>query len=84
LSTWRGALLGRADDVAFIDTATRKVERYVPVGSDPSAVVLSGDEKRLYVANRMSDDVSVVDVPSGRVIKVVLVGRAPYSVQFDN
>ena len=76
--------LGRADRVAFLDTATRKVERYVPVGADPSDLALSDDEKTLYVVNRMSDDVSVVDVLSGRLSNAVPVGRAPYSIQIDN
>jgi YVTN family beta-propeller protein len=56
----------------------------VPVGADPSDVALSDDEKTLYVVNRMSDDVSIVDVLSGRLTNAVPVGRAPYSIQIDN
>ena len=70
--------------MAFVDTATRKVERYVLVGADPSDVALSDDEKTLYVVNRMSDDVSIVDVLSGRLSNTVPVGRAPHSIQVDN
>jgi PQQ-dependent catabolism-associated beta-propeller protein len=43
--------LGRANHVAFVDTATRKVEDYVLVGSRAWGVALNPDEKTLYVAN---------------------------------
>jgi YVTN family beta-propeller protein len=76
--------LGRAGDVAFIDSATREIQDYVAVGRGPSDAALSDDEKTLYVVNGMSDDLSVVDVPSRKTIKAVPVGRAPYAVKADD
>ena len=76
--------LGRADYIAFVDTATREIRDYVLVGSHPWGIVLSADEKTLFVVNRVSDDLSIVDVPSRKAIKTVPVGREPHSVQVDD
>jgi PQQ-dependent catabolism-associated beta-propeller protein len=76
--------LGRANHVAFVDTATRKVEDYVLVGSRAWGVALSPDEKTLYVANGLSDDLSIVDMGSRKAIRSVPVGRVPHSVLVDD
>lgn len=76
--------LGRANHVAFVDTATRKVEDYVLVGSRAWGVALSPDEKTLYVANGLSDDLSIVDMASHKAIRAVPVGRVPHSVAVDD
>jgi YVTN family beta-propeller protein len=76
--------LGQANIEAIVNTATRKIEHYVSVGRCAGGVALSADEKTLYVANALTDDVSIVDVANHEVIKAVLVGRAPHSVQADD
>jgi PQQ-dependent catabolism-associated beta-propeller protein len=76
--------LGRANHVAFVDTATREVEAYVLVGSRAWGVALSPDEKTLYVANGLSDDLSIVHMASRKAIRAVPVGRVPHSVLVDD
>jgi PQQ-dependent catabolism-associated beta-propeller protein len=76
--------LGRANHVAFVDTATRKVEDYVLVGSRAWGVALSPDETTLYVANGLSDDLSIVEMESRKAIRSVPVGRVPHSVLVDD
>jgi PQQ-dependent catabolism-associated beta-propeller protein len=76
--------LGRANLVAFVDTATKKVEDYVLVGSQAWGAALSLDEKTLYVTNRLSDDLSIVDVASRNAVRAVPVGRVPHSVLVDD
>jgi YVTN family beta-propeller protein len=76
--------LGRANHIAFVDTATRKVEDYVLVGSRAWGAALSPDEKTLYVTNGLSDDLSIVDMKSRKPIKAVPVGRVPHSVIVDD
>jgi PQQ-dependent catabolism-associated beta-propeller protein len=76
--------LGRANYVAFVDTATREIRDYVLVGSHPWGIVLSADEKTLFVVNRVSDDLSIIDVPNRKAIKAVPVGRGPHSVRVDD
>ena len=56
----------------------------MPVGRGPRGVALSDDEKTLYVVNGLSDDVSIIDVASRKVITAVPVGHAPYSVMADD
>jgi PQQ-dependent catabolism-associated beta-propeller protein len=76
--------LGRANHVAFVDTATKKIKDYVLVGSRAWGVALSPDEKTLYVANGLSDDLSIVDMRSHKAIRAVPVGRVPHSVIVDD
>jgi len=45
---------------------------------------LPADEKTLYVANGLSDDVSIIDVPSRKVLISVPVGMVPYGILIDD
>lgn len=72
--------LGRANHVAFIDVAGRKVTDLVLVGKRAWNVALDKAEARLWVVNGLSDDVTVVDVPGAKAIKSIPVGRVPYGV----
>jgi len=76
--------LGRANHIAFVDSATKKVEAYVLVGGRAWGVALSPDEKTLYVANGLSDDLTIVDMESRRAVKTIPVGRIPHSVAVDD
>jgi len=76
--------LGRANHLAFVDTATKKVEDYVLVGSRAWGVALSPDEKTLYVANGLSDDLSIVNMANRKAIRAIPVGRVPHSVLVDD
>ena len=46
----------------------------IPVGRNPRGIVLSPDGKRLYVANRMDDTVSVIDTTRAKVISTLDLG----------
>jgi PQQ-dependent catabolism-associated beta-propeller protein len=70
--------LGRANHVAFIDVAARKVTQLVLAGKRAWNVSLDAAEARLYVVNGLSDDMTVIDVASAKPIKTVPVGRVPY------
>jgi YVTN family beta-propeller protein len=70
--------------VAVVDVATRKVIDYVLVGRRPWGLRLTKDERKLYVTNGLSDDVSIIDTASARVVKSVPVGRVPYAVLVDD
>ena len=50
--------MGRANHVAFVDVATRRIEGYTLVGKRPWGVQLSSDSKTLYVANGLGDDIT--------------------------
>ncbi len=76
--------LGRANHVAVVDVASRKVGNLILVGKRAWGLAVSRDNATLYVANGMSDDVSVVDVASARALKTVKAGRVPHSVVIDD
>jgi PQQ-dependent catabolism-associated beta-propeller protein len=72
--------LGKANHVAFIDVAARKVTNLVLVGKRPWNVTLDKAEARLYVVNGLSDDITVVDVAGAKAIRSIPVGRVPYGL----
>ena len=76
--------LGRANHIVFVDTKSRAVLGYTLVGSRAWDVDLSRDEKTAYVTNGLSDDITVVDVPSMKAIQSLPVGRTPHSVRVDD
>jgi YVTN family beta-propeller protein len=68
----------------MVDVPTRKVLAYILVGHRAWGVTLSSDEKTLYVANGMGDDITVVDVASRKARISVPVGRSPWGVVIDD
>ena len=76
--------LGRANHVAVVDVATRKVIEYLLVGRRAWGLALNHDQSKLYVANGLSDDISIVDTNALKVIKSVPVGRIPYGILIDD
>jgi len=70
--------LGRANHVAFVDVASRKVGELVLVGKRAWNVTLDKAEARLYVCNGLSDDLTVIDVVAAKPLKTIAVGRVPY------
>jgi len=53
----------------------------IPVGADPWDAVIAGNH--LYVANSFSNTVSVVDLPTNRVVSSIPVGVAPRALLAD-
>lgn len=75
--------LGRANHVAYVNVATREIEGYTLVGSRAWNVTLNAAESLLYVANGLSDDLSIIQLPQRRNIRSIAIGRVPYSVVID-
>ena len=69
-----------ANRVAVIDTATKEVKDYILVGQRPWHGELSPDGKKYYVANGLTNDMTVIDVESLKAEKSVPVGRLPWGV----
>ncbi len=65
----------RQQDLANrLDSATHFVTERLPVGRNPTDVVASGDDRFAYIANRMDDTVSVVDMETMRVASTIDLG----------
>jgi PQQ-dependent catabolism-associated beta-propeller protein len=76
--------LGRANHVAVVDVASRRVSGYVLVGKRAWGLAVSRDGKRLYVANGLSDDMTVVDTATLKGVRTLRVGRVPHTVVIDD
>lgn len=76
--------LGRANHVAIVDAKTFEVLQYVLVGSRAWDVDLTSDEKIAFVANGLSDDITVVDMVSMSPVQSIPVGRTPHSIRVDD
>ncbi|MGD0049681.1 MAG: hypothetical protein ABSE42_22030 [Bryobacteraceae bacterium] len=57
-----------ADTVSEIDAAAMQPLRTLPAGFEPTGIAFDG-RGTLYVANRLSDDVAVVDLASGAITR---------------
>jgi YVTN family beta-propeller protein len=66
--------------VAVIDTKTYAVKQYILVGQRPWHMALDPDSSKLYVANGLTNDMTIIDVVSLEAIKSVPVGRLPWGV----
>jgi len=72
--------LGRANHVAEIDVPTRTVRGLALVGKRASGLSLNADASRLYVANGLTDDMTIIDTASRKPLRTVPVGREPHSI----
>ena len=65
-TTWRSSTSGACEVAAFI-----------PVGTRPWVLGITRDGKKLYVANGVSESVSVIDTASEKVVATIPVGKGP-------
>jgi YVTN family beta-propeller protein len=83
---------GHANTVTVFDPATLKVEQTVDVGAkDPDAILYDPFSHRVFTFNGDSNDASVIDAKSGKLLgRVALPGRPEFAVSdghghvFDN
>lgn len=71
---------GRGGAIAEIATTERKVTRVIEqVGARPWGIALSPDGKRLYCANGPSNDLTILELASGKQQRVAI-GGSPWGV----
>jgi len=81
---FRGTKLGMAvvqgpGELLLFDPVTNKPVNSIPVGKQPHWLAVSGDGKIAFVTNEGSNNVSVVDLASGKTTTIA-VGNAPRKV----
>jgi YVTN family beta-propeller protein len=54
----------------------------MPAGNSPRSFILDPEERKIYVVDRGSDRVTVIDKTTRRREKVVPVGKKPYGIAF--
>jgi YVTN family beta-propeller protein len=57
-----------------LSASAEYVSSRIPVGHNPRGIALSPDGKRLYVANRLDDTISVIDTNAEKVISTINLG----------
>jgi len=67
--------------VFSLASGTPVLEKEIPVGVEPVSVA-ARDDNEVWVVNHLSDDVSIVDVASGNVVRTLRVGDEPTDVAF--
>src|SRR5574338_694387 len=73
------AVIQGPGELLLFDPQTNQAVRSIAVGKQPHWVTVSSDGKTAYVPNEGSNDVSIVDLASGKV-STVAVGNAPRKV----
>jgi YVTN family beta-propeller protein len=66
--------------VSVINTATNTEIARVTVGSQPSGLVVSPDDSRVYALSRYSDKVTVFSAATNQVIGSAAVGDSPRGI----
>jgi len=54
----------------------------IAVGSSPRSFVMDPEARKLYVVNRGSDNISVIDKTTKKEEQIIPVGRTPYGISF--
>ena len=68
------------EDYYTADTVMPLVIGSIPVGTSPRSMIMDPEARNLYVVNRGSDNVSVVDKTARKVERVIPVGKNPYGI----
>ena len=70
--------------VGVIDPGSGRVIKKIPVGKSPAGLSTNACETQVWVVNRESNSVSVVDSHNFKLIKSISVGRAPFALDMDD
>ena len=66
-------------DLSVIDLVNRELLAHLEVGDGPRGIVLTPDDRTAYVANSLSDDVSIIDLSTFEEVKRIPVTTSPLS-----
>ncbi len=72
--------LFKEDAVAVLDTSARQVVTRIAVPTGPHGVVLTPDDRQLYVSSDGASTVSVIDTATDQITSTIEVGKAPHGL----
>ena len=70
--------------VHVISLLNGKIIRSFAVGHTPDALLITPDQKMIFVANRFSNTVSVIDLINNRVVRHIAVERDPVAIAISD
>lgn len=68
------------DEISFLHTDLDTITKNIAVGGSPAGMDVDAMRRKLYVSNKSSEDVSVIDIKTERVVKTVPVGKKPHDI----
>ncbi len=68
------------DEISFLHTSLDIITKNIAVGRSPAGMDVDAIRRKLYVTNKSSGDVSVIDIKTERVIKTIQVGKKPHDI----
>ena len=68
----------QADSIAVVDGTSSSVVAMVPVGRVPWLICCNSQGSKAYCANRLSNDVSVIDCSADTVVATISLGTGSY------
>ena len=78
---------GDSGTVTVLDAVNVRIDREIPVGRDPVAVIASPTRNEVYVLNAGADNsigsLSVIDSKKNAVVATIALGRRPVSIDLD-
>ncbi len=69
--------------VGVIHPGTGRTIKKITVGKSPAGIATNACESQVWVLNRESNSISVIDTDNFQVIKNIAVGRAPFALAMD-
>jgi YVTN family beta-propeller protein len=72
-----------ANNVSVYNLTTRALVTQIPVGTDPSGIVLDSATGDMFVANYQSSNVSVISTTTDSLVATIPVGSSPQGVAID-
>ncbi|MDA2929648.1 beta-propeller fold lactonase family protein [Acidobacteria bacterium AH-259-O06] len=73
-----------SNDISVIDLNARSAVAHLEVGDNPRGVVLSPDEKTLYVSNTLRGTVSIIETLTDQVVGEIVLTQIPLPPDFLN
>lgn len=80
----QGTVDAPSNSVTVVDLASKKVTATIETGNGAHGVVLSSDNKRLYVTNMFENTVTVIATEQNKVIDTFEVGEIPNGISIMN
>ncbi len=74
---------GRLNTVTVFDLKTTAVEKQIPTGQNPDAIMYDPFSKRIITCNGRSHDLSVIDPASGTVVATIALDGKPETAVSD-
>ncbi|MBW1740402.1 MAG: YncE family protein [Deltaproteobacteria bacterium] len=69
-----------SNEISFVYPAMGLVTRSISTGNLPLEMAIDEWRRKLYVVNSMSEDVSIIDVPTYNIKGMIQVGRNPHGI----